>query len=126
MAAGWLLRTRPLRYVFIPYAAIAIPLMPLISSLLLWPAGVTDPMQTALRTLMTAVTLLALVRHWPAGLIVPLYAAGLAGVARLDGTGTTLTSGPLPAWLQFAAAGVAVAAILWHAFARRAATRAGE
>ena len=86
---------------------IALPVMPLISSLLLWPAGVTDPMQTSLRGLLTAATLLALVRHWPARLIVPVYAAGIAAIARLE-------SGPLPAWLQLTAAGVALAAIAWH------------
>jgi hypothetical protein len=107
MAAGWLLRTRRLRDIWIPYLALAVPLMPLISALLLFPAGVSNLMQAFIRSFMTAVTVLALVRHWPARLIVPLYAAGVAAVARLD-------SGPLPAWLQLSAAALAVGAVIWH------------
>jgi hypothetical protein len=74
-------------------------------------------MQAFLRSFMTAVTVLALVRHWPARLIVPLYVAGLAAVARLD-------SGPLPAWVQFTAAALAVAAVVWHGYRIRSSRKA--
>jgi hypothetical protein len=116
MTAGWLMRTRELRHVFRPYAAVALPAMPLISSLLLWPAGVTDGLQTVVRALLTAATLLALLRHWPARLIVPLYVAGVAAIARLE-------AGPLPAWLQFGAAVFATAAVAWHACVSRSKAR---
>jgi hypothetical protein len=108
MTAGWLLRSgRSLGRALFLYACVAVPAMPLISSVLVSPAGVSDLLLNVERGLLTATIVVGLVRRWPARLLAPLYLAGLGTVVRYDDR-------PLPGMLIAVLAMIAAGAMAWQ------------
>jgi hypothetical protein len=120
MTAGWLLRSRrPFWRVLLLYTCVVIPTLPLISSLLVAPAGVSEFMINVERALLTATILLGLIRRWPARLLAPLYVAGFAACVRIG-------YNPLPAVVIVAAAVAAAGAVAWHVLGTRQYAPASE